>query len=379
MDIKCNTCGKEVTPLELYNGNWSCPTCRTTLSDFQSDFVVTAANEELFLQSEIIYANWLFNRDGKVSTSMVAQAVELCRRSARMGNPKALARLAFYYDKGYTPKSYGEVMRCKIAYTYYSAICYSGLRAIEVKDGLPAVRWSELCEKTANSMLYMLATAPAELQATKTYSLHNNLERIRSEMGIDIDLAGFDKTDYNVSKTDRVFAILRASLDKQRAPLFGAFRMKVSELKDLYARPMPGKEEKIPEALYWLTTTKKVILAYIKSAQIKESGKMFSRLSTRSSVETVFRDIEDHEYIWVFFFNHNGGHKYLSSSRKRENVEKTIYDGVGTDLLKMMLQNGNRDFYAFYDDDIYQYMKQSNEIEATRALVDRLCNGGDDT
>ncbi len=375
MDIKCTTCGKEVTPLELYDGRWSCPNCRNALSDFQSDFIVNEDNEELFLQSELLYAKWLFNRDGRAKLSMVKRAVELCRMSARMGNPKALARLGFYYDKNYTEKNYGDVMRCKIAYTYYSAICYSGLSSV---GGISHAKWKELIEKTAYSMLYMLAGAPAELQATKTYSLHNNLERVRHEIGIDVDLSGFSKTDDNISLIERIFSTLCSCLDKQRAPLFGAFRIKVSDLKELYSKPMKGKENKIPNALYWLTTNKKVLWSYIKSSYIKDTEKMFIRLSTQSSVETAFSEMEDQEYIWTFFFNNNGGHKYLNSPKKREKVKETIYGRIGTDLLKMMLQNGNHDYYSFYDDDIYYFMNQSNESDATRALVDKICNGGDD-
>ncbi len=378
MDIKCTTCGRDVMPLELYDGSWSCPSCRSPLSDFQNDFVVTADNEELFVQSELLYANWLFNHDGRASADMIKRAVELCRRSARAGNPKALSRLAFYYDKGYTETSYGEAMRCKIAYTYYSAVCYSGLREIKVQDGLPAVRWNEVCEKTAYSMLYMLASAPAELQATRTYGLESNLERVRGELGIDVDLTGFDRADGNINPTERIFSVLCSCIDKQRAPLFGAFRVRVAEVKELYRRPMPGKEEKIPNALYWLTMKKDVFLAYIKDTHIKDSDKMFNRLSTQRSVEALFDELEDQEYVWAFFFNNSGGHKYLSSAKKREKVKKTIFGRVGTDLLKMLLQNGNHDFYTFYDDDIYYFMKQSNEADATRTLVDKVSAGGDE-
>jgi hypothetical protein len=104
---------------------------------------------------------------------------------------------------------------------------------------------------------------------------------------------------------------------------------------------------------------------------------MFSRLSTKNSVESMVDGFTDDEYIWTFFFNHNGGHKYLNQ-QKRDKVLKTIYGRVGTDLLKTMLQNGNQKFYAFYDDDIYQLMKQGNASDATIALVDKICNGGEE-
>ena len=378
MDIKCTTCGRAVVPLDLYDGSWSCPVCRNPLSNFQSDFVVTSDNEELFVQSEILFAQWLFNHDGRVNESIVKRAVELCSRSASMGNPKAIARLAFYYDKQYVDQSYGDMMRCKIAYIYYSAICYSNINTVKVDRGMPAVNWKELQEKTAYSMLHMLATAPAELQESPAYNLHNNMERVRHEMGLEINLSGFDKTNDRFGPAERVFSTLCSCVDRRRAPLFGAFRTQIADLKELYKRPYPNKENKIPYAFYWLTTTKKVLLAYLDATQIKDSEAKFSRLSTRSSVEALFKSKKDSDYVWLFFFNHNGGHKFLGSQKKREKVEKTIYNRIGTGLLKMLLQNGNQDSYVFYDDDIYQFMKQANVADATRALIDKVCKGGGD-
>ena len=378
MDIKCTTCGREVVPLDLYDGSWSCPVCRNPLNIFQSEFVVNADNEELFVQSELLFAQWLFNHDGRVNMSTVKQAIELCQRSARMGNPKAIARLAFYYDKQYVDKNYSDTMRCKIAYIYYSAICFSNIGTVKVENGLPQVNWKELREKTAYFMLYMLATAPVELQETKTYNLHNNQERVRHEMGLDINLAEIEKSNDSITHTERIFSTLCSCVDKRRAPLFGAFRTKIADLKDLYKRPFTGKENKIPNALYWLTTTKKILLAYIDDSVIKNSDAKFSRLSTRNSVEMLFKNKQDDDFVWIFFFNHNGGHKYLGNQQKRERVEKVIYGRVGSDLLKMLLQNGHQSSYVFYDDDIYQFMKQANIADATRTLIDRVCKGGGD-
>ena len=227
-------------------------------------------------------------------------------------------------------------------------------------------------------MLYMLATAPVELQETRTYNLHNNQERVRHEMGLDVNLSAIEKSNDSITAAERIFSTLCSCVDKRRAPLFGAFRAPVSDLKDLYKRPFAGRETRIPNALYWLTTTKKVLLAYIDSSIIRNSEAKFNRLSTKSSVETLFNSKQDDDYVWIFFFNHNGGHKYLSNQQKRERVEKIIYGRVGSDLLKTLLQNGNQDSYVFYDDDIYQFMKQANIADATRTLIDRVCKGGRD-
>ena len=377
MEIKCTTCGREVTPLELYDGSWSCPACRNTLVDYMGKFMVTRDNEELYQQAEILYANWLFSRDGSTGLSSVEKAIRLCRQSARLGNPKALVRLAYFYDKDYVGSASSEVTRYKIAYNYYSAVCYSGLSAVETEEGVPAVNWSELCERAAYAMLQMLAMAPPELKASKTYNLRGNLERVQNEMGIMMNVSALNESDEQVSRNDRIFNTFCSCLNKQRAPLFGAFRVRVGDLIELYKKPFPGKEEKIPYALYWLTTNKKVLFTYVKADEISHSDSMFSRLSTQKSVEAMVDEYEDDVYLWTFFFNNNGGHKYLSP-KKREKVSRTIYGRVGTDLLKTMLQNGNAGSYTFYDDDIYQFMKQGNAVEATKALVDKICNGGDE-
>ena len=377
MEIKCTTCGKEVTPLELYDSSWSCPYCRNPLTDKLGKFIVTKDNEELFQQAELLYANWLFNRDGSASLSVVARAISLCRQSVRLGNSKALARLAYFYDKGYVGDHCSDIMRFKMAYTYYTALCYSGLSEVETEAGLPKVNWKKLREQTAYTMLYMLSTAPAELRTSKIYNLKDNIDRVQNELGLvvdfDINLRAYD----TVTTNNRIFNVFCSCLNKQRAPLFGAFLIRVGDLIELYKRPFPNKEDKIPYALYWLTTNKKVLFAYAPKDHISDSSKMFSRLSTKNSVESMVDGFTDDEYIWTFFFNNNGGHKYLNQ-QKREKVLKTIYGRVGTDLLKTMLQNGNQKFYAFYDDDIYQMMKQGNASDATIALVDKICNGGEE-
>ena len=104
---------------------------------------------------------------------------------------------------------------------------------------------------------------------------------------------------------------------------------------------------------------------------------MFNRLSTQSSVESMVDTHDDDEYIWLFFFNNNGGHKYLASKGKRKAVNTVLYaDAAATDTLKRLLQFGKTTFHAFYDDDIYQYSKQKSLPEATRALIEQVCTGG---
>ena len=378
MEIKCTTCGKEVVPLELYDGSWSCPSCRNALVDHLDQFVINHDNEELYCQAEILYANWLFNSDGSAGLSSVDKAVRLCREAARMGNPKALARLAYFYDKDYVGRECSETTRFKIAYNYYSMIVFSGLRTVETAAGIPAFDWTKLREQTARYMIQMLASTPPELRESVVYGLKSNLDRVESELGITVNYTASEESAEKITVNDRIFTVLTSTVNKQRAPLFGAFNIRVKDLIELYKKPMPGKEEKVPHALYWLTTNKKLLLSYINEDDITSSEKMFSRLSTQSSVEAMIDANGDDEKLWIFFFNHNGGHRFLNSTAKRDKIQNTIYGRVGTDLLKTMLQNGNSNYYTFYDDDIYHNMRQGNLVEATKNLVDKICNGGDE-
>ena len=373
MEITCTACGKEISPLELYDGTWSCPRCRNLLIDQQSELKVTRENEELFRQGELLYAQWLFNRDGRANFSLVEKAISLCRRSARLGNPKAIARLGYYYDKDYIGGNFTETMRVKLAYTYYSQVCFSGLNEVETPPTIK-MNWMDVCRQTAQAMLFMLSQAPAEVQESKTYNVKANLERLRSNFGEDFNFSGHSSGYYKLSNKERLFSMLLACVDKKRAPLFGAVRLTVGEVKEIYERSWPG-DDKIESALGYIA--KKVFISFIKVADLGSSSGMFNRLGTSSSFERMFDDLDESDMIWLFFFNNNGGHKYLGSKGKRKKVNSVLYEnGVASDTPKRLLQFGQTSFHAFYDDDIYQYSQQKSLQDATRALIDQVCSGG---
>ena len=157
--------------------------------DHIEKFVITRENEELYRQSELIYAGWLFDREEQTKIDTVDKAIELCRLSAEQGNPKALARLAYFYDKNYICVSGDslegdEFMHFKIAYNYYTMLCFARTNEIEVHEGCEAVDWNRLREATALAMLRMLRYAPAALSENATYQFKQNLERVQSELGM---------------------------------------------------------------------------------------------------------------------------------------------------------------------------------------------------
>ena len=376
MEITCTACGKGIAPLELYDGTWSCPYCRNLIMDQQSDLRITKENEELFRQGELLYAKWLFNRDGRESIAVVEKAINLCRLSARQGNPKAIARLGYYYDKDYIGTNFTESMRVKLAYSYYSQVCYSGLSEIETEKGVKSTDWHEVCRRTAHAMLLMLSQAPADIQESKMYNVKANLERLRSVLGQDINVSGYSSGYYKLSNKERLFSTLISCMDKHRAPLFGAYRITRGDLKDIGERSWPGNENKIPNALEYIVS--KVLVYYIKASELNDPDSKFARLGTVEDLEGIFEEgLDESDMLWIFFFNHNGAHKYLNNNGKRKKVNNVLYAaGEAQDELKRLLQFGKSTFHTFYDDDIYQYSKQKGLAEATNALIEQVCNGG---
>jgi hypothetical protein len=229
-------------------------------------------------------------------------------------------------------------------------------------------------------MLFMLSQAPAEIQENKTYNVKANLERLRSEYGDDISFNG-RISNFKRSVKERMFSMLMACMDKQRAPLFGAFKLTVGDVKELYEREKPDAEEREDgtKEKELDSVASKVFISYITVSELSESDKKFQRLGTSSAFERLFDERDDGDMIWVFFFNYNGGHKYLKSKGKRKQVNTVLLqDGNATDILVRLLQYGKTASHTFYDDDIYQYSKQKSLPDATRELIERVCTGGNE-
>ena len=221
----CQQCHKRAEqPLELYDGGWACPHCKHEMMSAFSAFSVTAENEELFTLSERSYYRWLTNaRRGQEGRTWLDKAVELCRESARLGNPLAVTRLGYYYDKDYVEENRSEAVRCRIAYAYYSAVCFSDAE-LKVQEGvLGRYEWKQIRVRAAEMMLNMLAFAPEELTALDKFNFAYNRSRVRAKLGI--DTAAERVEPMRVGRDRQAFETLYSCFAKQRAPLFEKIRM----------------------------------------------------------------------------------------------------------------------------------------------------------
>lgn len=123
--INCQNCKKRIeTPIEIFNGKFICPYCGEPLvkEEALSFFGDNKEREEeaanLFELSEIYYHKWL--REPEKSTYRY-RAVALCSRAA-LKDPRAFARRAYYFYKGYLGEHMPQETRLQIANNYWQAI-----------------------------------------------------------------------------------------------------------------------------------------------------------------------------------------------------------------------------------------------------------------
>jgi predicted RNA-binding Zn-ribbon protein involved in translation (DUF1610 family) len=378
MEIKCTSCGKEIVPLELYDGNWSCPLCRNKIREQKAKLKRTKENEELFLQGELLYAQWLFNRDGSADLSVVEKAINLCRISARQGNPKAIARLGYYYDKDYVGTNFTEAMRVRIAHSYYSQVCYSILPAVDKEEGLPEMDWDDVRKKTAQAMLFMLSQAPSEVQENPTYSLDENLMQVHSLFGEDFQFTAQKARQYKLDAKERFYSAILACNDEKRAPLFGVFKLSVGDIRTSVQSSTAekakekGKSAKKSAKSIIELAQKGVSMRYIKVSDFEaETGrKILIPLKNQGSFTNLITENNENDMIWLFFFNDAGGHKYLSKG-KRAKVKNSLCSdkkGIQTNLIRLLNRQDSL-FSVFYDDDVYQFCKQRSPADATKELI----------
>lgn len=123
--IKCQNqkCRKDIeTPLEIFNGKFICPYCGAALVQELSFLDIGEAQYQaaarLFELSEIYFHKWQ-----KAPTELYYRyrAVALCSRAA-FKEPRAFARMTYYFCKGYLGEHIPQETRRQLAGKYIQAI-----------------------------------------------------------------------------------------------------------------------------------------------------------------------------------------------------------------------------------------------------------------
>lgn len=370
--MRCDSCKREVEqPLELYDGSWACNFCRKKLVNEQPEFRITKKNDSLFKLSEIYYYQWLTESaagDFAADVSLIENAVELCKSAAMTGHPEAILKMGYYYDKDYVEANRGEDVRCRIAYAYYSSVCFNNSDTVNVEEGADYVDIQALKIKAATLMLRMLAAAPPELRISPSFRFEDVKAAVRNRLGVEVE-PGFSEP-VHINKSEQTFRILQSFDNTMRAPVLGIFRLSGAELKALFSiRDGNLTATRMAEKRLWMDC-----IPCTSDGRVGQTEN-FVALSNNNRIKQVLSGIDDEDCLYLRFINDAGNHVYLG--RQDLNAVSRAFRKNEDALTKRLINGGGQMDYTLFDDDFYMYMEGFKTArKAAVKLVENICIGG---
>ncbi len=391
--MKCLSCKKNIVrSLELYDGSWACPHCGKPVLEIPESFSYTQENQEQYVLSECLYLQYL--TEGKSLTQAEAdkkldKAIELCRLSAKNGNPFATVRMGYFYDKDYLGITDGEVKRCKMAYSYYAAVCFHtedpkkdasmGLK-VRIED------FGQLRKRAGRMLLEMLSQAPDALTAIKAYNFKDNQNRVRAAVGEDFGVSADTQEIKKRKSEEQLFDLLFGCATRDRAPMFGISYLKGSEVQELFRIKRTGAKKDVWDAYRMIE--KDYIELYFAPCNANRAISErdgFRRFSYRDSIDgMVFGDgdnpseIEPDKTYCLYYFNDRLKNKPQYLSKKDvASVAQTLEPFGDTEWIRSLANDGGRTDYALYEDDVFVLVKQKHvgAGEAAGDLIDIITKG----
>ena len=248
--IECTKCKHDIKNedvIEIFNGELICPRCGSILS--VQEFKVTAQNQELFERAELYYGKYLSLCGKKVITKseeksikhFLSGAIEHSRESSLEKHPEARILLGRFWQSGYMEKS--ESKSLKIAYHYFSNVCYAEKCEIEDDGNLSEIRnnpgyFKLVKRKAALCLMHLLATSQNKLKGKK-YNFESNAKALKDKgliTGADINqLKGNISSEGNNSGNDSAIrTTYEATRNKKRCPVFAYFIIPVQDFKRMW-------------------------------------------------------------------------------------------------------------------------------------------------
>lgn len=368
-----NNCQKKFAkPLELYNGSIACPHCKTQLSAVP-DLTITKHNDELFNLSEVCFLRYLSPESLKTITNkslipeqkkLLNRAIEYCSSSAKEGNPKAIYKLA-YYNEHYLETVRSETDRMRLAFEYYYAICHYKPTTVTTEDDVKGLSNAELQSLKRQSALSLLKLYYAHPIAFKGKT---GFENRKTEVENVYGTADFTSSaSSNKNKANHLHGILVSCFDKDRAPLFGLYKINGKEFKDFVT--MMSKKSKFRYNFSKLMD-KGIEIRYSRADEDGKLGRdsVFYRITNDKIAQELISDLYDKDYLYLYIFNVQGKHQYLSSNQMKQVKKDIAKDDEYTPLIEL-IDYSNQD-YLFYDDDIYFFKKGFNAKGCVEQLIE---------
>lgn len=382
--MKCthNNCGKTfANPLELYNGALVCPHCKRELS-LVSDFKLTERNQELFNLSELYLYRYLSPKSQDQTKGnalklkpeeMVSLAIENCRQSAKEGNPYAAYKMG-YYNEYFLETKRSENDRIRVAFNYYSSLCYCEAKKPKVEQGVAPMSEEEfeyLKHQAGVALLNLYSSYSRALKGATRYDFEKNKQRLTSLYG---DL-GVEQNIMNKragSRIKSVFKVISSCLNKTRAPLWGLFLLTGDEFKNLFTLKKYAKDKK-PEV--YKLIAKGIELRYLpcdsQGSITKDiDERYFINLVNEDKIREFLAEIRDDDNFYLYLFNPKGAHQHLSNSQIKR-VGKKLADNSYEAVCSLIDYSAQE--YLFFDDDIVVFKKGSKIERCVDLLIEKIC------
>ncbi len=370
-------CQKKINePLELFSGDTACPHCKTKLSVVPK-FAFTKRNDELFTLSELYFLRYLspdsYNEKAKKLLSvsragLLSRAIEFCTAAVKEGNPKAVSRMA-YYNEHYLEKTRSESDRIRLAFEYYYAICSCQATNVTTEKGVKGfteVEFQAFKKQAAVSMAKLFYLHPHVFKGRSRYeSKKVEIEAIYGTLSF----SSSDESRTVTNKAKYLHGILLSCFGKERAPLFGLYKICGGDLRELFEK-MNMKSTKFRYDFSKLLS-KGVEMRYTladNKGMVSEDS-YFSRFASDSAVRDLLSTISDSDSLYLYFFNTHGKHQYLSEgqmNRVKKDIAKENHS-----LLIELIDYSARD-YLFYDDDIHFFKKGWSAKGCAKKLVESV-------
>ncbi len=366
----CKLCKRKFhLPLNLFNGQAVCPHCKNQLVAV-SALEITKENEEQFALSKIALLRYLSPKSWKVSNMNVAgvnlleKAMEYCDVAAKSGNPKAIFQMAYLLEYFQTENK-NQVESIRLAFGYYSALCYNELTSVRREDGAKEFSSQEFLDlkiSAATNLLRICSTYAALLKSSGGYYDYKmNKERLSAlYKGVKFPE---NQALNTFNKVNTVYNTLMASRSRTKAPLFGVFMLSVGQMQELFSikdKACKKLISKSPDLLYYMPCD--------KNGRVQEMDRYFSRIASVEIADRVLEEQRARGYMYLYFFNTSGKHPYLNI--KQMQTVKAELERDDQALLQSLVSYISSDMMVFFDDDIERYKIRNSAHGAVEKLID---------
>lgn len=377
----CKACHKSVDqPLMLYDGRLSCPHCTKELTAI-GEFCVTRESEEYYRLARICFFRWL-DDPVKEKEKYIGRSVEYCTLAARAGHPKAVVFLGYLYEKGYSDESRGDIEGCRIAYGYYTAVCFSEHTDVTGDDGIQGYTREDVAgikfgaARLLLSMLTSLAEGESMGTANRWFDHEGNKRRIFAAypaLGTEQNVGRV--TSVEVDRVGKIYNVLHSCFSTVRAPLFGVVRLTNEELRALFAIEKASGKPTVERLVNMGLTLKHIRCD--NDGMVDESGRgQVQSLTNRRIIEDYPKGLDDGGSGYLFFVSSAGKHAYLGK-RAIFHVEHELAQHNFT-LVKRLINRGGQSEYTFFDDDIVAALRgKKNYARGAEPLINSVVSAQD--